>query len=157
MEKLKYVFVDEVGADVFGTVWKAVDRYSDKVFAIKFFKAFVLIHEEGYFHRDIKPEILLVSGDLIKIGDMGSTMLVSGDWIKIGDMGSTKKINSGPPHAFLIMSLWYRPPEVVLFSPNYNYHVDMWAMGAIMAELMMLRPLFPSKNASDQMSLLCSV
>ncbi|KAK1587508.1 hypothetical protein Q3G72_013650 [Acer saccharum] len=55
------------------------------------------------------------------------------------------------------MSLWYRPSEVMLFSHNYSYPVDLWAMGAIMAELLMLRPLFPGRNASDQMSVMCRV
>ncbi|KAK0595603.1 hypothetical protein LWI29_008288 [Acer saccharum] len=96
---------------------------------------------EGGWGAQIKPENLLVSKDLIKIGDIGST----------------KKITSGPPRAFLIMSLWYRPSEVMLFSHNYSYPVDLWAMGAIMAELLMLRPLFPGRNASDQMSVMCRV
>ncbi|KAK3217705.1 hypothetical protein Dsin_011675 [Dipteronia sinensis] len=72
-------------------------------------------------------------------------------------MGSTKKINSCPPRAFLIVSFWYRPTEVKLFSQNYSYPLDLSAMGAIMAELLMLRPLFPGRNLSDQMSTICRV
>ncbi|KAK0596290.1 hypothetical protein LWI29_014412 [Acer saccharum] len=112
-----------------------------KKWCFQVFQGLRFMHDKGYFHHDLKLENLLVSGDLIKIGGMGST----------------KKIDSDPPHAFIIMSLWYRPPEVMLFSPNYSYHVHVWAMGAIMAELLMLRPLFPGRNVSDQMSMICSV
>ncbi|KAH7557833.1 hypothetical protein JRO89_XS11G0226700 [Xanthoceras sorbifolium] len=99
------------------------------------------MHENGYFHRDLKPENLLVFKDLIKIGDMGSA----------------REINSSQPCTDNVTTRWYRAPEVMLGLENYSFKVDMWAMGAIVAELFMFKPLFPGTNVPDQMLKICNV
>ena len=95
------------------------------------FKGLHYMHRKGYFHRDLKPDNLLVSRGLIKIGDMGSA----------------REINSSQPCTNYGTTRWYRAPEVMLGSKNYSYKADMWAMGAIMAELFMFKPLFLEKTA----------
>jgi serine/threonine protein kinase len=45
----------------------------------------------------------------------------------------------------------YRPPDVLLGSTNYNTAIDIWSAGCIFAELVIGRPLFPGKNAEDQL------
>ncbi|KAK2654187.1 hypothetical protein Ddye_014043 [Dipteronia dyeriana] len=74
------------------------------------------MHGKRYFHKDLKPENLLISRGLIKIGDMGLA----------------KEINSHQPLINCVMTRWYRAPEMVLCSENYSFKVDIWAMGAIM-------------------------
>uniref|UniRef100_A0A7S3VM42 Protein kinase domain-containing protein n=1 Tax=Dunaliella tertiolecta TaxID=3047 RepID=A0A7S3VM42_DUNTE len=51
----------------------------------------------------------------------------------------------------------YRAPEVLLRSPYYSAPIDMFAMGAIMAELYMLRPLFPGSSEADELYKICSI
>jgi mitogen-activated protein kinase 15 len=51
-----------------------------------------------------------------------------------------------------IATRWYRAPEIVLGSTIYSKAVDMWAVGCIIAELYIGRPLFPGKSTVDQMS-----
>ena len=51
----------------------------------------------------------------------------------------------------------YRAPEVLLQARNYNSPIDLWAVGAIMAELYLLRPLFPGASESDEIFKICSV
>uniref|UniRef100_A0A2P2MHL2 Cyclin-dependent kinase F-4 n=1 Tax=Rhizophora mucronata TaxID=61149 RepID=A0A2P2MHL2_RHIMU len=91
------------------------------------FQGLAYMHHRGYFHRDLKPENLLVTKDVIKIADFGLV----------------REINSQPPYTEYVSTRWYRAPEVLLQSFLYGSKVDMWAMGAIMAELFTLRPLFP--------------
>lgn len=45
----------------------------------------------------------------------------------------------------------YRAPEILLRSTSYNSPIDIWALGCIMAELYMLRPLFPGTSELDQL------
>lgn len=52
--------------------------------------------------------------------------------------------------------LRYRAPEVLLHSTNYNSPIDLWAVGCIMAELYLLRPLFPGNSEMDQIFKICS-
>jgi protein kinase len=91
------------------------------------------MHKHGFFHRDMKPENLLVKTDAVKIADFGLA----------------REIRSRPPFTDYVSTRWYRGPEILLRSTNYNSPVDIFASGAIMAELYMLRPLFPGSNETD--------
>ncbi|GMH40488.1 hypothetical protein BSKO_08392 [Bryopsis sp. KO-2023] len=105
------------------------------------FQGLAYIHKQGYFHRDMKPENLLATKD--------ST--------KIADFGLAREIRSRPPYTDYVSTRWYRAPEVLLRSPYYSAPIDLFAMGAIMAELYTLRPLFPGSSEADQIYKLCSV
>jgi protein kinase len=54
-----------------------------------------------------------------------------------------KEVNAKPPFTDYVSTRWYRAPEILLRSPTYNAPIDIFAMGAIMAELFTMRPLFP--------------
>jgi len=41
-----------------------------------------------------------------------------------------------------VVTLWYRPPDILLGSKNYIGEIDIWGIGCIMAELVNLKPLF---------------
>ncbi|XAR70721.1 Cyclin-dependent kinase [Bertholletia excelsa] len=105
------------------------------------FQGLAYMHLQGYFHRDLKPENLLVSKQVIKIADFGLAC----------------EISSQPPYTQYVSTRWYRAPEVLLQSTVYSSAVDMWAMGAIMAELFTLRPLFPGSSAADEIYQICSI
>ncbi|PWS20928.1 hypothetical protein DKP78_26255, partial [Enterococcus faecium] len=61
----------------------------------------------------------------------------------MADFGLAREFSSEPPYTEYVSTRWYRAPEVLLQSSIYDSAVDMWAMGAIMAELLTLHPLFP--------------
>ncbi|KAI5656449.1 hypothetical protein M9H77_25242 [Catharanthus roseus] len=112
-----------------------------KNWCFQVFQGLAYMHQRGFFHRDLKPENLLVSKDIIKIADFGLA----------------REINSQPPYTEYVSTRWYRAPEVLLQSPTYGPAVDMWAMGAIMSELLTLRPLFPGASEADEIYKICSV
>ena len=126
------------------------------------------MHKQGFFHRDMKPENLLVTGDTVKLADFGLA----------------REIRSRPPYTDYVSTRWYRAPEgsltllflyffrflfliaslclsfdriVLLRSTGYNAPIDLWGVGAIMAELYMLRPLFPGSSEPDEIYKICSV
>lgn len=99
------------------------------------------MHRHGFFHRDMKPENLLCMGP---------------DLVKIADFGLAREIRSRPPFTDYVSTRWYRAPEVLLHSTNYNSPIDLWAVGCIMAELYLLRPLFPGNSEMDQIFKICS-
>ncbi|XP_068247374.1 serine/threonine-protein kinase MAK isoform X2 [Palaemon carinicauda] len=100
------------------------------------------MHKHGYFHRDMKPENLLCMGP---------------DLVKIADFGLAREIRSRPPYTDYVSTRWYRAPEVLLRSTNYSSPIDIWAVGAIMAEIYTFRPLFPGSSEIDQIFKICSV
>ena len=91
----------------------------------------------GYFHRDIKPENLLCNG---------------AENVKIADFGLAREIRSRPPYTDYVSTRWYRAPEVLLRSTNYSSPIDIWACGAIIAELYSLKPLFPGSSEVNSTS-----
>lgn len=99
------------------------------------------MHKHGFFHRDIKPENMLVKGDLIKLADFGLA----------------REIRSKPPYTDYVSTRWYRAPEVLLRSTNYNSPIDQWACGCMMAELYTLRPLFPGSSEADEIYKICAI
>ncbi|CAI9771630.1 unnamed protein product [Fraxinus pennsylvanica] len=112
-----------------------------RTWCFQVFQGLAYMHQRGYFHRDLKPENLLVSKDIIKVADFGLA----------------REIDSQPPFTEYVSTRWYRAPEVLLQSPTYGPAVDMWAMGAIIAELFTLRPLFPGSSEADEIYKICCV
>ena len=95
------------------------------------------IHKNKILHRDLKPQNLLISKDnIVKIGDFG---LARGYGIPVKN------------YTHEVVTLWYRPPDVLLGNKNYGTTVDMWSIGCIFAEMVSGKPLFPGKSESDQL------
>ncbi len=92
------------------------------------------VHKHGFFHRDLKPDNLLVQKNTI---------------VKVSDFGLVREIKSAPPYTEYISTRWYRAPECVLRSRGYNYPVDIFALGCIMAELFLMKPIFPGQSELD--------
>jgi meiosis induction protein kinase IME2/SME1 len=123
------------------------------------------IHASGYFHRDMKPENLLVTTtglyDYIPLSPIAppnappeKDVVVL---IKLADFGLARETKSKPPYTEYVSTRWYRAPEVLLRSRDYSNPVDMWALGTIMAELVNLRPLFPGQGEIDQVARICEI
>ncbi|KZT30586.1 kinase-like protein [Neolentinus lepideus HHB14362 ss-1] len=123
------------------------------------------IHASGYFHRDMKPENLLVTTtglyDYTPVSPiaplnapMEKDVVVI---VKLADFGLARETKSKPPYTEYVSTRWYRAPEVLLRSRDYSNPVDMWALGTIMAELVNLRPLFPGQGEIDQVARICEV
>ncbi|KAI0692755.1 kinase-like domain-containing protein [Cytidiella melzeri] len=123
------------------------------------------IHVAGYFHRDMKPENLLVTTtglyDYRSVArDAPPDAPTERDVvviIKLADFGLARETNSLPPYTEYVSTRWYRAPEVLLKSRDYSNPVDMWALGTIMAELVNLRPLFPGQSEIDQVARICEI
>ena len=100
------------------------------------------MHKYGFFHRDLKPENLLVTGEIIKIADFGLA----------------REIRSIPPYTEYVSTRYYRAPECILKSNNYNSPIDIWALGCIMAEMYLHpQPLFFGNNEKEVLFKICSI
>ena len=100
------------------------------------------MHKYGFFHRDMKPENLLLTGNKIKIADFGLA----------------REIRSMPPYTDYVSTRYYRAPECILQSTNYNSPIDIWGLGCIMAEMYLHpQPLFCGANEKEVLFRICSV
>jgi cyclin-dependent kinase 12/13 len=73
--------------------------------------------------------------------------------VKIADFGLARSYagqDSTNPLTNRVITLWYRPPELLLGTTKYGPEVDMWSVGCIFAELVMGKPILPGKNEMEQ-------
>ena len=99
------------------------------------------MHKYGFFHRDMKPENLLLTGKKVKIADFGLA----------------REIRSIPPYTEYVSTRYYRAPECILRSTNYSSPIDIWAVGCIMAEMYMHpMPLFYGQTEKEVFTKICT-
>uniref|UniRef100_A0A1J3D5G6 Putative serine/threonine-protein kinase n=3 Tax=Noccaea caerulescens TaxID=107243 RepID=A0A1J3D5G6_NOCCA len=95
-------------------------------------------HSRGVLHRDIKgSNLLLDHNNNLKIGDFGLANYY----------GDQQK----QPLTSRVVTLWYRPPELLLGSTEYGVTVDMWSTGCILAELFNGKPIMPGRTEVEQL------
>lgn len=98
------------------------------------------MHKNGYMHRDIKPENFL----LVQSGNYDKEIL------KLADFGLVKSLkDKTSPLTEYVSTRWYRAPEIALSSRSYNQSVDVFAIGCMMAEMYLGRPIFPGRTEAD--------
>ncbi|XP_062157483.1 cyclin-dependent kinase G-2 isoform X2 [Alnus glutinosa] len=95
------------------------------------------LHGNWVLHRDLKTSNLLMNNR----GEL-----------KICDFGLARQYGSPlKPYTHLVVTLWYRAPELLLGAKQYSTAIDMWSLGCIMAELLSKEPLFNGKTEFDQL------
>jgi len=96
------------------------------------------LHDNWILHRDLKASNLLLSHNgILKVGDFGLAR----------EYGSPLK-----NYTAIVVTLWYRAPELLLGIKQYSTHIDVWSIGCILGELLMMEPLFPGKSEVDELN-----
>jgi len=73
--------------------------------------------------------------------------------IKVADFGMARYVGDPAPKLTqLVVTLWYRAPELLLGAEQYDAAIDMWSVGCIFGELLIKQPLLQGKNEVDQLS-----
>lgn len=100
------------------------------------------LHKNWIIHRDLKPSNILVTGadkqpterGCVKIADFGLARLFQAPLRPLTDADA------------VVVTIWYRAPELLLGAKHYTKAIDLWAIGCIFAELVTSKPLFQGQE-----------
>lgn len=109
-----------------------------KTLMLQLLQAVAHLHDNWILHRDLKTSNLLLSHKGI---------------LKVGDFGLAREYGSPLKHYTpIVVTMWYRAPELLLGVKEYSTPIDMWSVGCIFGELLTMKPLFPGKSDIDQLN-----
>ncbi|XP_023248092.1 cyclin-dependent kinase 14 [Copidosoma floridanum] len=120
------------------SIGQGLDPHNVKLFLFQLLRGLAYCHQRRVLHRDVKPQNLLIS----EIGEL-----------KLADFGLARA-KSVPSHTYSheVVTLWYRPPDVLLGSTEYSTSLDMWGVGCIFVEMLTGVPTFPGVRCTyDQL------
>ncbi|GBB97559.1 hypothetical protein RclHR1_03000002 [Rhizophagus clarus] len=115
---------------------KPIPEFTIKSFLWQLLNGVAYLHANWVLHRDLKPANILVTADgVVKIGDLGLARIYE---------RPLQPLFNGDK---VVVTIWYRAPELLLGSRHYTKAIDIWAVGCIFAELLTLRPIFKGEEA----------
>ncbi|GJQ80306.1 hypothetical protein Trydic_g12190 [Trypoxylus dichotomus] len=99
-------------------------------------------HKKNFLHRDIKcSNILMNNRGEVKLADFGLARLYNAE-------------DRQRPYTNKVITLWYRPPELLLGEERYGPAIDVWSCGCILGELFLKKPLFPANAEMMQLEMI---
>lgn len=102
------------------------------------------IHRNKILHRDMKAANVLITRDgVLKLADFG-----------LARAFSLAKNSQGNRYTNRVVTLWYRPPELLLGERDYGPPIDLWGAGCIMAEMWTRSPIMQGNTEQHQLTLI---
>lgn len=133
--------MDFLEHDLKGLLEEMDDPFSPseiKTLMLQICSATEYLHANWILHRDLKTSNLLLNN--------------RGE-IKLADFGMARYTAEPPPKLTqLVVTLWYRAPELLLGAESYGFEIDVWSIGCILSELLTKEPLFQGRNEVSQLS-----
>lgn len=97
------------------------------------------LHDNKILHRDIKAANILITKTGI---------------LKLADFGLARALHHSQKYTNRVVTLWYRPPELLLGERCYGRMIDIWGVGCIMAEMWTRTPIMQGRNDIHQLNLI---
>lgn len=87
------------------------------------------LHKNLILHRDIKSANILINNK---------------GYLKLADFGLARPFNfNGGKYTNMVVTRWFRPPELLMGATEYDGAVDMWGVGCVFGEILKRRAILP--------------
>lgn len=135
---LVFEYCDQDLKKYFDTCGGTISHATTQLLTYQLLKGVAFCHSKNVLHRDLKPQNLLIT---------------KGGELKLADFGLARAF--GIPvrcYSAEVVTLWYRPPDVLFGAKIYTTSIDIWSAGCIFAEISNAgKPLFPGTDVDDQL------
>uniref|UniRef100_A0A3Q1EGX7 cyclin-dependent kinase n=1 Tax=Acanthochromis polyacanthus TaxID=80966 RepID=A0A3Q1EGX7_9TELE len=165
-----YIKLDKLGEGTYATVYKGRSKLTENLVALKEIR---LEHEEGAPCTAIREVSLLKDlkhANIVTLHDIIHTqksLTLVFEYLVTQQTHNTQlflliavvlcvrlaRAKSIPTKTYSneVVTLWYRPPDILLGSTDYSTHIDMWGVGCIFYEMATGRPLFPGSTVEEEL------
>lgn len=136
-----YLVFEYMEHDLYGLISSPQVKFSDaqvKCYMKQLLSGIEHCHQHGVIHRDVKASNILVNNEgILRIGDFG-----------LANILNPKDRQQLTSH---VVTLWYRPPELLMGSTSYGVTVDLWSVGCVFAELLFRKPILRGRTEVEQL------
>ncbi|EST09220.1 Protein kinase domain protein [Kalmanozyma brasiliensis GHG001] len=126
-----------------------------KLYMQQLLEGTLYLHKNRILHRDMKAANLLINNTgQLQIADFGLARPYRDpgqSWTGKGWTGGTHRYTN------MVVTRWYRPPELLAGEKRYGPPIDMWGIGCILAEMVMGKPLFKGTSEINQLELIAKL
>ncbi|KAI0120011.1 kinase-like protein [Nemania sp. FL0031] len=122
-----------------------------KCYLLQLLQGLRYLHENKILHRDMKAANLLISNKgILQIADFGLARHYDGSVPQAGQGGGEGKRE----YTSLVVTRWYRPPELLLHLKRYTTAIDMWGVGCVFGEMLVGKPILAGESDGHQLDII---
>lgn len=139
-----FIILDYMDTDLHKIIYSSNSLSDDHVqyFVYQILRGLKYIHSANVIHRDLKPSNLLLNANC---------------HLKICDFGLARGFKEQDYMTEYVVTRWYRAPEIMCSCEAYDFKIDVWSTGCILAELLMRNPIFPGDDYKQQLNLIFNI
>ncbi|EGU82198.1 hypothetical protein FOXB_07258 [Fusarium oxysporum f. sp. conglutinans Fo5176] len=122
-----------------------------KCYMLQLLEGLRYLHDSRILHRDMKAANLLINNQgILQIADFGLARHYEGDVPKAGQAyGPGRRDYTG-----LVVTRWYRPPELLLQLRQYTPAIDVWGVGCVLGEMLFGKPILAGESDAHQLDMI---
>lgn len=122
----------------FKTLYPTLSDHDVRYYLYQVLLALDYAHANGIMHRDVKPHNIMI--------DPSTRILRLIDW------GLAEFYHKGMEYNVRVASRYFKGPELLVNIQDYDYSLDLWSLGCVVAGLIFRKePFFRGRDNKDQL------